>query len=91
MEIIELNIQNIPQVGNILYKVREHIGVGQKAVAATMGKSQCQVSGMENNRKTPGLKNLAKYLGALNGKCRLAILMTGAEDEQEIPPGEATA
>lgn len=86
MEIIELTRQNIPLIGNILYKLRETCNIEQKDVAQSMGKRASQVSGMENNRKTPGLLNTSEFLGALGGKCRLCILFdreSDGEDQRE--------
>jgi transcriptional regulator with XRE-family HTH domain len=79
METIILTSDNIRKVGNILYKIRvEDRQISQADVADKMEKGQGQVSGMENNRKIPGLKNIISYLDAVGG-WKLAIIR--AEDQ----------
>jgi transcriptional regulator with XRE-family HTH domain len=85
METIVLTSDNIRKVGNILYKIRvEDRQISQADVADKMEKGQGQISGMENNRKIPGLKNIISYLDAVGG-WKLAIIR--AED----PPAEQQA
>ena len=76
METIILTSDNIRKVGNILYKIRvEDRQISQADVADKMEKGQGQISGMENNRKIPGLRNIISYLEAVGG-WKLAIIRT---------------
>lgn len=84
MAAVELTPLNVPNIGNILYKLRERQEISQKDVATHMRKSQTQVSIMEHSSKIPGLAMLCLYLAALD--CKLVILVDEEVDQQVTKP-----
>lgn len=74
---VVLNLNDVPRIGNILYRLRDQAGVPQNVLSAGMLTAANHVSRIEHNRKTPGLKKLISYLDQCG--CKLVIM-----EEQEI-------